>query len=110
MFWHPDMYREYLTEDQAIFVAKTDNLKLAEEGIVVYGNADIEGRLVEFSTEQKKTDTHVGVILGVETMGSFAPSKAPVHIAGPTEAERNRALAETIRMLRIDNDRMKRGR
>lgn len=107
MFYHYTNFTDFLTEDQAKLCAKRCNEVLNNQGHVVYGNQTEDGHCLDFNSEKMKIHTHVGILLGVEVMGSLKPSDKPLKLEKPTEQDFNRAMADKIKYLEAENKNLR---
>jgi len=103
MFFHKDNFKKYLGEDQANLMAKVANKVVNDQGRVAFGRSFTDGECKNFSTVQSKTDTHVGIIIGLSEMGAFEPSKVEVLVDAPTREDEVRAMSERMRLLELEN-------
>lgn len=104
MFFHWTNFKSFLSEDQAKYAAKLMNDLIDREGKVVYGTLTSDEQCVDFSSEKKKTDTHVGIVLGVEQMGALKPLDSPPKIDKPTEEDFYLAIGDKNKALEKENE------
>jgi len=107
MFFHSDLFKQYIGEDQARLVAKLANQIIASQGQVVYGTLFADSECENFTTDQKPADTHVGIIIGVEAMGTLQFSDTPVKSDTPTDEDINRSYEAEIRRLQSENKQLR---
>ena len=103
MFFHWNNFSHYLTEDQARLTAKVANDIIDKSGLVMYGNETEDGQCLDFTSEQKKTDTHVGIVIGLEMMGSLKRTDAAPKIDKPTKDDFTRAERDQLEYLKKRN-------
>ncbi len=103
MFFHKDNFKKYLGDDQANLIAKVANKLVATKGSLVFGRSLTTDECKEFSTNQKGTDTHVGIIIGLFAMGAFEPSETPIQTDMPTKDDELRAAQERAKSLELEN-------
>lgn len=108
MFFHWTNFKSFLSEDQAKYAAKLMNDLIDKQGHVVYGTYTSEDECLDFSSEKKRTDTHVGIVLGVEQMGSLKPLDSEPKIDKPTEEDYYRAIADKNKSLERELEGLKR--
>lgn len=76
-------------------VAKVVNSIIDREGVVLYGTINTDGSYINFTTENKKNDTHVLMSVAPDQMGLLEPSDKEVKVnplsdADKIEADRRR--------------------
>jgi hypothetical protein len=99
LFYHQDQFIDIVTPDQANLIAKVANQILDQNSKVFYGTMFSSGECKEFSTAQKRVDTHVCLGLQISMMGSMAKSAEPVSLDRPTKQDIERAQADRISQL-----------
>lgn len=85
--------------DTAELVAKVANQVLDKSCQVIYGEYLSNGQAHNFSTQKKRTDTHVALLLGVDIMGSLEPHDSPVALERPDKEDFERFQSERIKQL-----------
>lgn len=93
----------------AKLASKAANEKALKDGKVVYGNVFNDGQrtiLTNFTGEQKSEDTHIGVIMGLSTMGSLPIIEAKIDKDEITQRDLDRAYVES---LEAENRKLKLG-
>jgi hypothetical protein len=103
MMFHKNNFEEFFTKDQAALIAKICNQLLDQNAIVMYGNVYQSGKSDNFTTEKKRTDTHVCLAVGIEEMGRLAPSEDNISIERPTSQDILRAKADLVDQLTKEN-------
>lgn len=100
MFIHKSIFEDIgLPPDTAELVTKVANQALDESCQCIYGEYLSNGEAHNFSTQKKRTDTHVALLLGVDLMGNLKPHKAPVALERPTKQDIERMQADRIKQL-----------
>lgn len=107
MFLHKGHFSKYVADDTALFLAKNSNQILSKNGKVIYGRVLEDGTCIDFSTTQKPSDTHVGVILGCEIMGTLAPMESLIDTGAPTLEEEKRSMEAELKRLREENNQLR---
>jgi hypothetical protein len=99
LFYHQDQFIDIVTPDQAHLIAKVANQILDQNSKVFYGTMFSSGECKEFSTAQKRVDTHVCLGLQISMMGSLEKSVETVALDRPTKQDIERAQADRIKQL-----------
>ena len=98
-----------ISPDTADLVAKIANQVLDQSCQVIYGEYLQNREAHNFSTEKKRTDTHVALLLGVDIMGNLKPHDSPVALERPAKADLEKMQADRIKQLEREN-KMLRGK
>lgn len=110
MFIHKSIFEEAgIPPDTAELVTKIANQALDQNCQCIYGEYLANGEAHNFSTQKKRTDTHIALLLGVDLMGNLKPHAAPVALERPTKQDIERMQADRIKQLEREL-RMKEGR
>ena len=99
MIFSPSDFEKFLAKGQAILVAKVANSLIDSKGAVVFGSRSAEGDLVDFSSDQKKSDSHVGILVSAAEMGSLDPHPDGFRLDQPSDREVAQALEAKIAYL-----------
>lgn len=108
MFLHKSHFQDAgFDPDSADLAAKIANDVIDRSCQPIYGEYLQNKEAHNFSTEKKRTDTHVALLLGVALMGNLKPHDSPVALERPTteaiekmQAARIKQLERTLQMER----------
>jgi hypothetical protein len=101
--FHKSYFEEFFTQDQAKLITKLCNQLLDQNAIVMYGNYYQSGKADNFTTEKKRSDTHVCLSVGMEEMGRLAPKDDHIALERPTAQDILRAKADLVDQLTKEN-------
>jgi len=99
MFYHYKNFSSVISQDQAVLIAKIANDLLDQQAKVMYGNSYADGRADSFTSTQQRTDTHVCLAVGIDELGTFAPSTSPIALDKPSLDDIMKAQVERIKDL-----------
>ena len=99
MFFHQSQFSKYIGDDLANLVSKIANEIIDNQGVVLYGNAYEDGRVLNFGTDKKSNDTHVAIAIGVSAMGFLSEPAGPLKSDDINKDDLINAQKERIRLL-----------
>lgn len=99
MIFHESDFIQYLGTENARLAAKMANERIGKTGVVIYGNHYSDGSCSNFSSKQADHDTHVGIVIGLATMGSLPILDKSFDLNKITEEDIVKAQAEQIERL-----------
>lgn len=100
--FHPSNFKGLVSDDQADAIAKKADMLIEENCHLVFGIFTKDNRAINFTTEKKAGDTHVGLLMSPEAMAALNPIEASLKRETYSDNETVKTQSELIRQLQAE--------